>query len=167
MTDRNEHDFSDLQVATLEHANPIAERLRAAIRKAGGNKAVSERSGVLLSTIGRYLAGYDMKFQSVLALAEACGVTLEWLATGKEAPSAPIPAPPAPAAPPKLFATVDMDLFGAAIDGAQAVFGAKGKVGRGRALAQVSCLLYDEGKIRIADMEEAARRADNDTVTPN
>ena len=54
-------------------------------REAGGNKIVAERSGVPPSTLGVYLKGQEWKVSPALALARACGVTLEWLITGTEA----------------------------------------------------------------------------------
>ncbi|QHI96021.1 hypothetical protein GT348_07055 [Aristophania vespae] len=60
------------------------ERLKFAIQKAGGNKAVSQNSGVPLGTLNNYLAGRNMKLDAAIRLAGACGVSLEWLALGKE-----------------------------------------------------------------------------------
>ena len=59
-----------------------AERLRQALRQGGGNKAVSERSGVPKTTLDGYLRGGEIKLSNALALAAATGVRLEWLATG-------------------------------------------------------------------------------------
>jgi transcriptional regulator with XRE-family HTH domain len=77
-----------------------AERLRDAVRAAGGNKGVAERSGVPLSTLNSYLRGRDMPTSALIDLAEATHVRLEWLATGGgprmrgEQPSAPpLPTP--------------------------------------------------------------------------
>lgn len=58
------------------------ERLRVAVKAAGGNKSVAERSGIPLATLNKYLAGRDMKVSAFIALANACGVSLDWLATG-------------------------------------------------------------------------------------
>jgi len=66
-----------------------AERLRLAIRGAGGNKAVAVRSEVPLSTLTSYLKGRDMPAAVMVSLADATDVRLEWLATGRE-PREPI-----------------------------------------------------------------------------
>jgi hypothetical protein len=124
----------------------VAARLREAVRHAGGNKAVSDRSGVPTRTISAYLAGQDMKLSTVLSLAAACGISIDWLVTGRE--TAP-PAAPAPSAPPALFSIVDMDLLASAIDGATAAFAARGAEPKGRAYAQIICLLYDEARNRM------------------
>ena len=156
------------QVPSLNsEGNGRPGRLREALRKGGGNKVVSERSGVPLANLQTYLKGREMRIDTAIALAEACGVTLDWLATGKEPPSAPAPAAPTPALPPKLFSFVDMDQLGAAIDGAQAAFAAQGKVGKGRALAQVACLLYDDSKNRITETVETVPTAASARVTTN
>lgn len=60
-----------------------AERLRQAIRAAGGNTAIAHRSGVPKSTIDGYLQGGEMKVGNAIALAGATGVRLDWLVTGE------------------------------------------------------------------------------------
>jgi transcriptional regulator with XRE-family HTH domain len=70
-------------------ANPeAAQRLRQAVRAAGGNKAVAFRSGVPLATINNYVRGRNgMKIEPLAALAAACQVSLEWLVSGMAAPA--------------------------------------------------------------------------------
>lgn len=60
----------------------IAGRLKFAIENAGGNKVVSERASVPLSTLNGYIAGRDMKGSAAAKLAQACNVSLEWLYFG-------------------------------------------------------------------------------------
>jgi hypothetical protein len=62
-----------------------ANRLREAVRAAGGNLVVSRRSGVPLRNLNHYIAGRDMKTEVLVALSEACNVSLDWLATGRGA----------------------------------------------------------------------------------
>lgn len=59
-----------------------AERLREAVRAAGGNQAVAARAGMHVGSLNNYLRGRDMKASAMVALADACAVGLEWLATG-------------------------------------------------------------------------------------
>jgi phage repressor protein C with HTH and peptisase S24 domain len=74
---------SQLTVPEVEPASAErAERLKQAIKSAGTARLVSEKSGVPLGTLNAYLAGREMKFSNVTALAQATGVRLEWLATG-------------------------------------------------------------------------------------
>jgi hypothetical protein len=73
-----------------------ALRLKQAVQSAGGNKAVSEKSGIPLATLGDYLAGGEWKLSRVIALADACGVSVEWLATGRGATRPEQSAPPTP-----------------------------------------------------------------------
>ena len=145
--------FADFAVPPAElRTTTRSERLRQAIHLGGGNKKVSEATGIGLTNIQNYLKGREMRIDTALALAEACGVTLEWLATGKDpAPQAP---PAAAARPPKLFSFVDTELLAAAVQGAIGVFEAKGAAIEGRAFGQIVCLLYDEGNQRIADMRQ-------------
>ncbi len=67
-------------------SNPEAfgrlSRLKEAVRAAGGNQVVAERSGVSLSTLNRYLSGGEMKVANAVALARAVDVSLEWLLAG-------------------------------------------------------------------------------------
>jgi phage repressor protein C with HTH and peptisase S24 domain len=58
------------------------ERLREAVREAGGPSAVAKRAEMHLGTLNNYLGGRDMKAASMISLAEATGVRLEWLASG-------------------------------------------------------------------------------------
>ena len=65
----------------------VAERLRQAVRAAGGNRAVAERSGVALATVNNYVRPRGgLKMRPLAALAKACGVSLEWLVTGEQSP---------------------------------------------------------------------------------
>ena len=62
----------------------MAERLRSAVELGGGPGKASEKSGVALRTLGNYMSGRsEMKAGALVRLAEACGVSLDWLATGK------------------------------------------------------------------------------------
>lgn len=60
-----------------------AERVRAVVKSLGGNRQAVRKTGVPLSTLGGYMAGGEMKLSNVVALAQAAGVRLEWLATGE------------------------------------------------------------------------------------
>ncbi len=76
----------------VEPANPEAvsrlERLRKAVRQAGGNRVVAERSGVPLSSLGAYMQGKrEWRIGAAVALAAACGVSLDWLASGNGSPN--------------------------------------------------------------------------------
>ena len=58
-------------------------RLKEAVKKAGGNKAVAERSGVLLGTLNKYLRGVsEPSISKVSILANTCDVSVGWLLDG-------------------------------------------------------------------------------------
>lgn len=59
------------------------ERLREAIRIGGGNTAVSMAIKISKTTLSTYANGRDMKAGTAVAIAEACGVSLEWLLAGR------------------------------------------------------------------------------------
>jgi transcriptional regulator with XRE-family HTH domain len=64
-------------------------RLREAVGKARGPKAVAEKAGMAATTLNNYLAGRDMKVSALVALATACEVSVQWLATGDESGLSP------------------------------------------------------------------------------
>lgn len=62
----------------------ISERIREAIRESGGNAVVSEKSGVPLKTVSNYTTGAtEPKIVSLSQISQTCGVSLDWIATGK------------------------------------------------------------------------------------
>jgi len=62
----------------------ISVRIRESIRESGGNAFVAEKSGLPLRTISNYVRGLsEPKIISLSKIAEVCGVSLDWLATGK------------------------------------------------------------------------------------
>ncbi|GAN89878.1 transcriptional regulator phage repressor [Gluconobacter frateurii M-2] len=67
-----------------EEISERAKRLHSAVRQAGGNGKVAARANMKLGTLSRYLAGRDMKASAMIALADACEVSLDWLAKGVE-----------------------------------------------------------------------------------
>lgn len=69
-----------------EKETEVAERtlrLQQAVQAAGGNTQVAIRAQMPLSTLSRYLSGRDMKATALVALANACNVSVEWLAEGQ------------------------------------------------------------------------------------
>lgn len=132
------------------------ERLKEALGGAGGSKVVAEKSGVPLSTIGGYTRGGEMKLSNLRQLADATGVTVEWLATGRgpmrpgEPPAAPPPEPAkpqetAPPAPLPLFQTVNMDRLGAAYAAARTLLAQRGHHQPDPVhLVRIMTLVYDE-----------------------
>lgn len=77
-------DAEDVAVpAPNSDTEQAARRLKDAIRVAGTVQAIADRSGVPKGTINRYLTGGEMKAGSLVALADATGVSVEWLATGR------------------------------------------------------------------------------------
>ena len=59
------------------------QRLRTTIALGGGVNAVARAAGVANTTISTYSNGRDMKVSIAVAIAEACGVSVEWLMTGQ------------------------------------------------------------------------------------
>lgn len=56
----------------------ISLRLKDAVRNAGGNKAVSAKSGIPLKTLGNLLAGQPPTAVQLYRLAHACQLPLDW-----------------------------------------------------------------------------------------
>ncbi len=90
---RNTMSDSDPDFGVGGAKSEMRERLRRAIRDAGGNQAVAAKSGVPLGTVSNYVRGIsEPKAAALGALAEACGVSLDWLVLDKNAPEAASPA---------------------------------------------------------------------------
>jgi len=130
-----------------------AERLKSAVKSAGGNKHIALKSNVPLTTLNAYLRGGEMKLSNAFAIAEACGVTLEWLTTGRGslwAPQTqaqslkPEAAQTTPGAPVKLAHVVNMEVLTEAIEDATRMAQARQKAPNARQLAQLIVLAYDE-----------------------
>lgn len=83
-------DDPNLQGADLA---AVTARLREAVRNAGGNEAVSEKSGVPLRTLSSYLSGGEIKLSRLFDLATACRVSPAWLVTGDADSDTPKTAP--------------------------------------------------------------------------
>lgn len=67
----------------------LAARLAAAISRAGGKRAVSERSGVPASSLDRYLRGRsEPPALTLAALADACGTSVDALTSGERSAEA-------------------------------------------------------------------------------
>jgi hypothetical protein len=106
-------DFGD--PAGKSEADARGERLKDAVRAAGGPSTVIAKTGISESTLGNYQKGGEMKLSSAIALAQATGVRLVWLATGigprtdagAEQAATPPAKPPAPS--PLLSDRVDME----------------------------------------------------------
>ncbi|MFT8921696.1 S24 family peptidase [Acetobacter sp.] len=79
---------ADFAVASANREIDSAnERLRAAVRNAGGNQHVANVSGVPLGTLNTYIAGREMRASTAAKIAAACGVSLDWLISGSDAAS--------------------------------------------------------------------------------
>lgn len=59
------------------------ERLRRAVEHAGGRVAAARKAGVPLGSLNNWLKGRDPKRAALVALADGCQVSLEWLASGR------------------------------------------------------------------------------------
>ncbi|WP_122050395.1 S24 family peptidase [Asaia bogorensis] len=82
--------FSDLKENW--EVSDVADRLKEAVRASGGNKAVSLKSGVPLSTLNGYLAARrEMGALPAAKLARTCGISLDWLLFGEGETCAPTP----------------------------------------------------------------------------
>ena len=114
-----------------------AERLRDAIRKAGGLKEVARSSGVPAGTISGYIAGGEMKVTTIVSLAEACGVTVGWLVAG-EGPRSGEPEP-APTRPPEAL---NADRLRRAIEQAMGAFAEQDVTPDATTLARVVLIFY-------------------------
>jgi transcriptional regulator with XRE-family HTH domain len=89
---------ADTEDARAHQDAARGERVKAAVRAAGGRRAVSSKSGIPEGTLGNYQRGRDIPSEALVALADACGVRIEWLAAGRGTMKGDW-APPQPHAP--------------------------------------------------------------------
>jgi transcriptional regulator with XRE-family HTH domain len=121
-------------------------RLRLALKSAGGNSEVARRAGIPLGSLNEYVAGREPRLVYAAALAKACNVSLEWLATG-EGPMVRLDLPASGSDAGGLLRTINTDRLATAMDLIDRRLPA-GADTRDRALAVVA--LYDI----IAPMDE-------------
>lgn len=77
-----------------DHGEAIT-RFRSAIKRAGGIQVVAKIAGVPKGTINNLLRGTDIRISNAYAIAAACHVSMDWLATGigAETPEWYVPGP--------------------------------------------------------------------------
>jgi phage repressor protein C with HTH and peptisase S24 domain len=71
------------ELAQNRQTEELVFRLREAVEKSGKQKDVAARAGIPASTLSEYLKGREVKLSVAARIAEACNVSLEWLASGK------------------------------------------------------------------------------------
>jgi transcriptional regulator with XRE-family HTH domain len=78
---------ASIETGRLKAKAAATQRLSWAVRQAGGNKLVAQRSGVPLGTLNNYMRGrHGMKTKTLQALALACNVPLGWIVSGDPSP---------------------------------------------------------------------------------
>jgi hypothetical protein len=127
-------------------AQTRANRLKEAVRRNGGATSVARHSGVPLSTLNHHLLGREMKISTAAAIANVCGVTIDWLAgIAPDSSSArPVPEPAQQGRiVDTLFATLDMVRLGTACEAAIKLFEHVGVEPPRIELGRIVALLYD------------------------
>jgi transcriptional regulator with XRE-family HTH domain len=119
-------------------------RLREAVRLAGGNAVVAKASGVPLSTLSAYMDGRDLKISRAAAIAKACGVSLDWLATGRTPPHD---------RPPSLTDVTRLPLMGTAMELTVRAYRLAGYVENWESFALFALMFYDRLAAPGADIE--------------
>lgn len=61
----------------------VSERLKEAMKIVGGHSQLVARSGIKYGTLSHYLGGREMRVSALVAVADAAGVCVEWLACGR------------------------------------------------------------------------------------
>lgn len=150
----------------------VTERLRVAVKDAGGHGRVSEQSGITSRTLSNLLAGQEPKLSQLLAIARTCDVRLEWLATGIEPmrPGGQTPkAAPATAMVPATAATfLDMEDLAVAFDGARRAFALRGQSNPDALrLMQLTVVLYDSARAALAQDHPEGHPEQSAPVAPD
>lgn len=77
---------SEVNVQALK-VDAFADRLKVAIKMAGGSTSMSEKAGVSTSVLSKWRRGEsEPTLTSLAKMAEAAGVSVAWLAAGEGAP---------------------------------------------------------------------------------
>ena len=82
-----ENNFPDLEKNW--EINSRYQRLKKAVEEAGSNIVVAPKAKVAASTLSSYLNGGEWKLSVVEKIADACGVSLQWLLFGASKEAAP------------------------------------------------------------------------------
>lgn len=94
------------------------------------------------------------------ALADACNVSIEWLATGRGSMHPSNHPPPETPVQPKLlplFGSVDMETMAQAMEVVSTVFRMRGTAPTWRRRAQITMLIYDMLREPEADLSQVQR----------
>lgn len=76
---------SETNFVVSQDLEGVNKRIKSAVKSAGGNNFVSEKSGINLRTLNNYISGRsEPKINAIVLIAETCGVSIEWLATGQD-----------------------------------------------------------------------------------
>jgi transcriptional regulator with XRE-family HTH domain len=148
----------------------LVERLREAVRRGGGNKAVAERAGIKLGSLNNYLRRVTLNVpaDAIAKIAHACGVEAKWLLTGEGqmaryevgdtteegqevvATFMPFEKPPSEQLQKvldkpqgQLFSTIDMQRMATAVSIVNEAFQKKGGRPESMREAQILSLIYD------------------------
>lgn len=142
-------------------AGPRLDRLKAAVKAAGGNAVVAKKSGVPLGSLNNYFGGREMKVPAMIALADACGVTVEWLAAGRgpmhagDAPPQQHPAATTRAGELAVLRNLDVDYFRDAINMVEAEAAAENITLNRDEKAALVAEMYDQMMLGIARIHES------------
>jgi transcriptional regulator with XRE-family HTH domain len=158
----------------------LVERLRDAVKRGGGNKAVAERAGIKLGSLNNYLRRVTLNVpaDAIAKIAHACAVEAKWLLTGEGRMARyevgdtteeglevvatfmpfekPADAPATRSVQPNdpLFSTVDMKRMGTAVSIVNAAFQNKGGRPDSMREARILTFIYDS----LAKQSEAELR---------
>lgn len=106
-----------------------------------------------MRSLTRFLSGQDVKSADLVALADATGVRVEWLAAGRgpmrasspeAAPLSQVEGPAASREPALAFTPANVDRLTEAIRRAQRLYAEENRLPSPRRFAQILLLLYDE-----------------------
>lgn len=118
----------------------IGVRIRTCAEIVGSGDAISQKTGIPRSTLETYLTGKaEPKASRLVAIADAAGVSVEWLATGRGAMR------PDNAAPAKGAASgIDRDLLAAAYKGIAELYRSENARISADPLADEVARIYDD-----------------------
>jgi transcriptional regulator with XRE-family HTH domain len=143
------------KTVAVMNSDDLASRIKTVIG-AESARSFAQRAGVSPSTLRSIMQGHRPNVDNLIAIADAAGVSLDWLAKGSGAIPPSVAANPAastgsPAASP---ASMDEDLFGRIVEGIRQAYKNQGAGISDRDLGRLSARIYGDLSAAYDDPDE-------------
>jgi transcriptional regulator with XRE-family HTH domain len=145
------------KTVAVMNSDDLASRIKTVIG-AESARSFAQRAGVSPSTLRSIMQGHRPNVDNLIAIADAAGVSLDWLAKGSGAITAAAVASPAAStgSPAVSPASMDEDLFGRIVEGIRQAYKNQGAGISDRDLGRLSARIYGDLSAAYDDPDERA-----------